>query len=84
MQIWIECRSCEEEFDPDSPLHSSKGYRNQCFDCATEAGLDENITMGAVQYNEDGDIMGIELVDKKTFEKLKQIESATTGILSAR
>lgn len=66
---WIDCKTCGDEFDAESPTHKAKGFYNQCCDCAEEAGdVDEN--KGIILLDpETGDFAGIKVVTPKEFKE---------------
>lgn len=71
---YIECKWCNEEFDPNDPYHLQIGYRNECHDCAVKHKTDVKKVKAFTGFNNDGDWLGIEIVSGEHFDKVKRME----------
>ncbi len=79
MSKFVECKDCEQEFNPSLPQHKN-GFYNQCGDCAKEG---ETVKAKAIiNYSGEGDFMGISVVSNSVFEKYKQTEKDIKEILN--
>ena len=77
---YIDCRNCGEEFNANDPFHRSRGYYNQCYDCALKHNQQDDKVKAIVERNEIGDFIGIQIVSQKLFEKYQEAENETNRI----